>query len=388
MNMAAEQGVRRPHLAHCRVLRDFPDDDEHYRWPSRILVFLFLGWLLWIGLGARVRPTRVPLPKGRGAMLTKKTVSEREKLLSEFEESILPYKLLDLYDDLELLNSLLHEWGRKMYEAGRCLRDYASTILAVVDGKRSVRLQMTGAWDLARLWAAHCPPEHRLAMPPLLLVGWVVIALSWGWPRFASLVALGWSAFLRPIEFLTASRRHLVLPVDVQGETEAAFLRIPEPKTRFRGARNQIARTDELWVIRLLTACFASLPKEEKLWPSSPAAFRTRWQAIGRSLGIDTSAKKGLTPASLRPGGVTTFFRLTEDVPRLCQRARWVDHRQLDTYVQEVSPIEYLAALPRLTRARLDSLADHLPSFIDLAVSLLERGVPTKLWPALFRTTT
>jgi hypothetical protein len=115
------------------------------------------------------------------------------------------------------------------------LRDYSDVVLAVVDLRRSTRWAFTEAWDMQMVWRAHMPTEHRRAMPTEVCMAFVAVALSWGWPRVAALIALGFTAFLRPKEMLDATRRHLVLP-QVMQTTPSVWLRIPEPKTRFRWA--------------------------------------------------------------------------------------------------------------------------------------------------------
>ena len=260
------------------------------------------------------------------------------------------------------------------------MKDYSDTILAIVDMRRSLRKMLSEAWDFARVWAGLCPVEHRLAMPGVMLIAWCVLALAWGWPKMAALCSFGWSAFLRPGEFLRAHRRDLVLPSDVLASDRSAWLRIVEPKTRFRGPRRQLARSDEQWVIALMEAVYRTADPDSRLWPGSDAAFRRRWDAIGKVLWICTQVGKGVTPASLRAGGITAHYLATEDLTRLQRRARWNDLQQIATYVQEVSPLEFLARLGEARRRQLELTASLLHCFLPLALDLLKSQVPESLW--------
>ena len=65
-----------------------------------------------------------------------------------------------------------------------------------------------------------------------------------------------------------------------------------------------------------------------------------------------------MTPASLRGGGATAFYELTEDVDRLRRRARWATAQSAEIYIQEVAPCEFLASLPRSTRDHIFRVAD------------------------------
>ena len=183
--------------------------------------------------------------------------------------------------------------------------------------------------------------------------------------------------------FLSAECR-LHLPSDQLRDTKQAWLRIAQPKTRFLNARVQLARCDEVWVVLLLKALFQHLPANARLWTLSSSAFRKRWDALGAALRVPTVTGKGLTPGSLRGGGATQFYVLTEDLPRLQLRARWRRVETLQIYVQEISPVEFLVGLPPGVRAGLQRAAARLPGAVQLALQLLRQKVPTKCWHSAF----
>lgn len=133
-------------------------------------------------------------------------------------------------------------------------------------------------------------------------------------------------------------------------------------------------------MVQLLDALYGGGPRTERLWPSSYASFRRRWDAVGAALGVATTTRRGVTPASLRGGAATQFYALTEDLVRLQHRARWQRLGTLQIYVQEVSPVEYLVDLPESTRGKLREAASAQPAMVAGALGLLRDQVPYSAW--------
>ena len=100
------------------------------------------------------------------------------------------------------------------------------------------------------------------------------------------------------------------------------------------------------------------LQPSQRIWPASPAAFRKRWDAVARALRLPIGQGSGVTPASLRGGGATAFYELTEDVDRLRRRARWATVQSAEIYIQEVAPYEFLVNLSPNAREHIFRVAD------------------------------
>eukprot|EP00972_Heterocapsa_arctica_P009195 1354952-Heterocapsa_arctica.AAC.1 len=79
---------------------------------------------------------------------------------------------------------------------------------------------------------------------------------------------------MRPIEHLGAVRGLLTLPCDCARTSGPAFLRIPVPKNRRSGPRQQTARWDDAVTVDLATAMPAAWPRSARLWPLSLGAIR------------------------------------------------------------------------------------------------------------------
>ena len=160
-------------------------------------------------------------------------------------------------------------------------------------------------------------------VPAVLLQAMIAVALLWGWPKWAAVTALGFTAMLHPCEFLHCLRKDLVLPSDALGSFEDAFLHIENPKTR-RFARHQHARCSDREVVLLLETCFKDLQQSAPLLNYSATIYRSMWNDILTFLEVPHSVKTGgPTPGSLRGSGATDFYIKTEDVPRIAWRGRW-----------------------------------------------------------------
>ena len=160
-----------------------------------------------------------------------------------------------------------------------------------------------------------------------------------------------------PSEFLLSFRRNLVLPCDVLSRFPSAFLRIENAKTR-RVFRIQHGKCTDRALIAFWEVVFARVAPDEPLWPMSPAAFRSRWDAVFRTLRLPCGHKHaGLIPRSLRGSGATLWYTHTEDVARIQWRGRWMRLRTLQHYLQEAAASLLLSDLPVADRARLDVLS-------------------------------
>ena len=339
-----------------------------------------------------------PLPAGRPVLPL--TEGRRDRLLLAFSTWLTQASpaapLADLLrgataDPLPL-NRLLVQYGEALWAAGKPYWQYAETINAVVSACPVLRRLLPQAWDLGFAWVAAEPSEHHAALTLPLFSACLAVALLWGWPRIAGLLALGWGALLRPGELLQARRSDLHLPSDSGGLVDYALLAIAEPKTRFRGARHQVAKLDAPDLVELVAAVFAGLPPCARLWPASAPAFRLRFQAILRALHLpyarSSSGSRHFEVASLRAGGATHLYMSTEDGEFVRRRGRWASGKTMDIYVQEVAAVAVLGSLPLQTRERVLRVGAAAADLTVASVQLLRTGVPASCWPGYWASPT
>ena len=126
------------------------------------------------------------------------------------------------------------------------------------------------------------------------------------------------------------------------------------PKTRGPGASQQPARIGDPLVTDLLTNVFGSLPTEQSLWLLSPSAFRSRFRAIGKVLGMPQT----FTPASLRGSGATFLDETTENTDLVARHGRWMSQKTMNIYLHEVQVASVLPQFDVSEKHRILSLYD------------------------------
>eukprot|EP00435_Cladocopium_sp_Y103_P061652 s470_g23.t1 len=298
--------------------------------------------------------SRIELASDR--VLRKQTRENRSKLVEQFRvwllnehgvswDEIFGRKSLDP----EEISFWLASYGRDLHSAGKSYTRYSETINAVVGLRPILKRQVTAAWDLAFAWLIDEPHQHHPALPLSVMLAVIGTALMWGWPVEAALIALTWAGILRIGEVLGAKRGDLILPTDSAPGVEYILLRVPEPKTRGRGARHQSARVDPIDMVMLISGVFGKYAADQKLWPFSAATLRRRFGQLLSALGLPSKVVNGVRPydlGSLRPGGATWLLNKTEDSTLVQRRGRWMSFRVMTIYLQEIA---VATALPKMT---------------------------------------
>ena len=286
-----------------------------------------------------------------GRRVTKNTSLTREWLLDCFVKWMeakghsFEAVVMSSPPDVDLLNSLLVEFGRALFQDGKPYYHFSETINSITSRRPLVRRSLQQAWDLAFMWGSHEPAEHHVAMPFQLLIALISAAWFWGWEREAAVFALAWGALLRIGEVVEAVRADLILPADVSYTNSFALLRILEPKTRFRAARHQAGKLEHVDLLQVVQVGFGRLKPWERLWPLSASTLRSRLVKLLVQLGLPSKpheSPKPMTLASFRPGGATHLMNLTESAELVRRRGRWASFRIMEIYLQEVSASTYL----------------------------------------------
>jgi hypothetical protein len=188
-------------------------------------------------------------------------------------------------------------------------------------------------------------------------------------------------------EVVQSTRSCLVLPFDVLFSQSFVLLKILEPKTRQRAARHQAAKLEPLDLVELVDLGFRRLAPAERLWPGSSQALRRRMDLALQRLGIvgDKKRERPLDLGSFRPGGATYLLQATEDSELVRRRGRWVSHKVMEIYLQEVAASTYLPGLPLHVRERVLRFASGFPAVLKQAREWDAAGIPKQAWPLLFR---
>ena len=252
-------------------------------------------------------------------------------------EQISPEAVASSVDQPELLCLLVSSFGRHLFSTGKSQYVFRHLVVFVQKSMPLTRPHISRCWELLQKWERLEPTIHRAPLPSSILRAMVVVALHWRWWRFSGCLLACFFGILRPGEFLKATRRDMVLPRDLIGEDRSViFLRISEPKSRFRGrGRVQHASIHEPGVVSFLQRVFGRLNGDEKLYDISAGSFRRRWDCILQHLNISRLLR--ITPGSLRAGGAIFEYRRGTDLTKLLWRMRLKQLSTLESYVQEVA---------------------------------------------------
>ena len=143
-------------------------------------------------------------------------------------------------------------------------------------------------------------------------------------------------------EVLRCKRKDLLLPADLLDDSHgAAYLSFAQSKTSARGRpRVQHTKISDARAVAWIGAVFGPLSPLEPLWPSSPGAYRHRWNVLLRHLDVPVGLR--LTPGGLRGGGAVQRYRAGA-APSDLQWAMRLRHLgTLEHYLQEVAAISAL----------------------------------------------
>ena len=137
-----------------------------------------------------------------------------------------------------------------------------------------------------------------------------------------------------------------MLPCDVFFSHHAVFLKVQEPKTRYRAARHQMCRMDYEDLVALVACAFGELSPGQRLRPHSSQLLRTRFRQLLGAIGLLERTRTNAGSGVAEGRGATHLFMLTEDTELVKRRGRWLAHRTMEIYLQEVNATVFF---PRLS---------------------------------------
>lgn len=323
-------------------------------------------------LSARIGEAANPGPRPKkGARRVPRDVSQLEsvelvlpgtsllgaRVWAGFERWATNYLDVGVFNSLSMcadtLTEMLVGFGKYLYETGQSIYLLRQLVTFVQRRHPPFRSHLTKVWNLVSKWERLEPLSHRAPLPFVIFQAMVVTAMCWGWRRWAATTVLAFEGICRPGEVLSSYRRDLLLPSDLVVENPATcFLRVREPKGRFRGiGKVQHAKISSQQVVDFLEKVFGPIARNEPLYPGSPSSYRRRWDRILLFLGIPI--RLGLTPASLRGGGAVRAYRADEDIAKLLWRMRLKSVETLQHYLQEVGADSIFVELPTDSQNRV-----------------------------------
>jgi len=124
-------------------------------------------------------------------------------------------------------------------------------------------------------------------------------------------------------------------------------------------------------VLCFLRALFRHLSPDDLILAGGPACFRMFWAWVFGGVGFPVPQGTGLTPAALWAGGASLHYMLFGDLPRLQWLGRWLSHRSMCIYVQEIAAENVFLALNGVQQKRVQWLAQRAPGALWKAAQQL-----------------
>jgi hypothetical protein len=250
-------------------------------------------------------------------------------------------------------------FGHDAYAAGTPLYYYRQLLAHTQREFPFVRMHMFQAWETVSKWELLEPVQHRPPLPEPILHAMACLGLSWGWFRWTAILLAAFYSISRVGELLRAVRSDVLISADLLDDDEKIYIRISEPKTRKRGARTQHVTVDSELCLKFVAWVWGKLNRQDLLYSGSAGAFRSRWNATLRHLGISNVHR--LTPGSLRAGGAVAAHRRGMHISDLMWRMRLQHVQTLSHYLQETTAFSILPALPGDVRDKIQVLRAALP---------------------------
>lgn len=265
----------------------------------------------------------------------------------------------------EVLCEMIEAFGYHLFEQGASIYLLRQLITFVQRCHPSFRAHLGRAWQLVSKWEALEPMKHRTPLPAVIYRAMVVVAISWGWFKFASILIIGFEGICRPGEPLAATRAELLLPADLIAEDpNSIYLRIRNPKGKRRGiGREQHTKFVGKIFADFLQRVYGQASVDMKLYPGSAATFRRRWDAVLTALSIPKSLE--LTPASLRPGGAVKAYREDMEMSKLLWKMRLRNLDTLQHYLQEIGAMSVLHELPSSSLKRVQFCSQFFETLLN-----------------------
>ena len=264
-------------------------------------------------------------------------VAARQVRLREFLAHVWLARGLSLDTLLSLpptdIDRVLSDYGQLLYRAGRSLLDFSETINVMVDCDRGLKGSLPRAWDVAWVWRSLLPAGNRIPIPDKGLSAMVLVALRWG----------------------------MMTPRLLMSDFPVMFVIIERPKMRRLAARRAYARIDDPMIIAFADAYAARGPPDAFVFDGTYHELRAIFMAICREVGLPVGGADGLSLGSLRPGGATWLYKVTDDSELVRFRGRWSSLRMLEIYIQEVGAASLLPRFAPFVQQRIASFAAAAP---------------------------
>ena len=208
---------------------------------------------------------------------------------------------------------------------------------------------LAGAWRLHGSWSRAELPARALPFTPMIVYALAQRAYDHGWSDMAVLLLLGFDRFARTGELFNAKRGDFHFDTSLR----RVVWTLPLTKSGQRHGAQESLVVDDVWLVHALYNFMRFHAPGDLLRAVSPGAMRHRL----KQLFVDLQLPEGFQWYSLRRGGATHAFRLSNNLPALCVVGRWNCPKTARIYLADALAQLTELSLTAAVRTRLLRLA-------------------------------
>lgn len=301
-------------------------------------------------------PTKMMAPRHlRDAGISKRTLRlyRKEVLLFFTHLDVCQQRIPRSYHRLD---ELVAEYINLLFQEGEALTRAGWLMSGLKRFYPRVRRELTTSQQWYNNWAREHTPTRVTPIPWRVLKAMVGLCVRLEWPRLGLLFLVGFIIFLRTGELLNLQRGD----IQPHRRDSVVYLRIAQSKT-FRNAQQSLAHTDPVFA-DLVSALLGLFPgdAESWVWPYSLSFFCSCLSQVAQFLNV---GHLNLVPYSLRRGGATYFYTLTNNLDFVMIRGRWKDATTARIYQDDARATIIRLSLPPTTLALLSRFVRVFSSF-------------------------
>jgi len=191
----------------------------------------------------------------------------------------------------------------------------------------NLRGKLFGSWRLLRAWSKIELPNRATPISLKVLLAFIGLALEKNDLNEALCYALCFQGLLRPAEAFQLVPQ----AIDLNHRACSAIITLRYSKGTTRSGNLEQITTDDPMVICLLSKWLINNTSQTPLIINT-SGFRRNFNKRNNSLGFPAGTYK---PYSMRRGGATLLFKLTQSFDHVAQRGRWRHVRTARIYINE-----------------------------------------------------
>ena len=254
--------------------------------------------------------------------------------------------------NIDYLDFQVAEWIEFLWAEGRGANEAADTLSGLQFLLRRRRI-LPASWNLFGAWRRIELPHRVPPLPLNVVLAMASVARFWGRNDIALLLIIGFSGFLRTTELVTLRRWQVQVSLD----RTAVVIVLPLSKSGLRRHIEETVVIDDAGVARFVEHLIQCLQPGDALLQGSVANFRIVYDALLDGLGV---RHVGFRPYSLRRGGATHYYRMSQNMPATLQIGRWRDTQTARIYISEGVQVLLQLVLDASQQQRFAVLAQAL----------------------------